>query len=63
MRERPDLATWWINEEETKRGDKGCSTFYDPKKSPSYRKLLNIVQNQGDLFDDGGGSMDCMCTD
>jgi len=63
MRERPDLATWWINEEETKRGDKGCSTFYDPKKRPSYRKLLNIVQNQGDLFDDGVGSMDCMCTD
>ena len=57
LRERPDLARWWA-EEETARG----ATFRNDR--PTYRRLLDMSQRQGDFgwrLDDN--TMPCMCTD
>jgi 3'-phosphoadenosine 5'-phosphosulfate sulfotransferase (PAPS reductase)/FAD synthetase len=52
MRERPDLAAWWI-EQERRTG----TTFRDD--NPSYANLTA----QGQLFEDGDSLTECYCHD
>ena len=71
MRKDPSKATWWIAQEQkkytvTKTGKpikQENNYFHNPKIRPTYKQLLTNVESQGDLFDDGVGSIDCMCTD
>lgn len=69
MRDRPDLAQWWIGEEEwaaatPKRPDvhDACGFRSD---TPSYSQLLSNVQHQPMLFPDEGSDLsdlgDCEC--
>lgn len=55
MRQRPDLAEWWI-EQETKLDSK----FRADQRG--YIQLLDISRTQKDFFDDGTG-VDCFCHD
>ena len=57
LRVRPDLVSWWAEQEEATSG-----TFR--KDRPAYRRMLTIVQNSPYLpgFDDEG-TMPCACTD
>lgn len=52
MRDRPDLAVWWIAQE-----DRISARFRND--CPSYRDLAA----QGDLFTDLGALAECYCTD
>ena len=71
MRKDPSKAAWWIAQEQKKYATTKTGKpikaennfFHDPGTRPPYIQLLNIVERQGDLFDDGVGSIDCMCTD
>jgi len=57
IRERPDLADWWIKkEEETK------NTFR--LDQPTYAQMKVVAQNQPTLFDDAiDESIPCFCGD
>ena len=52
VRDRPDLANWWAEQEERTGG-----TFRNDR--PSYRAMLA----QADLFHDTGDLIECYCTD
>ena len=52
VRDRPDLAEWWAEQEE-----RICGTFRSDR--PSYRAMLN----QQDLFEDTDDLIECYCTD
>jgi len=61
MRDRPDLAKWWLDQEAIPRGKGGGATFRADR--PSYAAMFDNVSRQGDFFDDGPGILDCMCTE
>jgi len=57
IRERPDLADWWIKAEEKK------GQFFR-RDSPSYATMKQAVQSQPTLFDDAiDESIPCFCGD
>jgi len=56
MRERPDLATWWIEQEATGK------LFRTPNDRPRYELLL-AEASQPRLYDDEEDEIDCACTD
>lgn len=67
MRQHPELAGWWIAQEERVRPKyPNGARFRDPDEAPSYVELLDQVQRQGDLIgdpDDDSGAIDCFCHD
>lgn len=62
LRDRPDLAAWWIAQEDVDGSDR---TFR--KDRPSYRRMLDVVQRSPLLpglgFDEEDGGLPCACTD
>jgi|GEM_PF-748990 len=56
MRDRPNLANWWIKQENL------INATFD-KDRPPYKDLLNMTINQGDFFTDNDEIVDCMCLD
>lgn len=56
MYDRPDLAAWWIEQENRMR-----SSFRPPDR-PSYRQLYETRRRQ-ESFDFDAADMDCNCTD
>lgn len=69
IRDRPDLAAWWIEmEADTPRRLRKLSkrTAVFRSDRPSYAEMLKNARDQGDMFRDAGGDdalADCMCTD
>ena len=66
IRERPDLAEWWIEEEakmseRTKQKYGGLSYF--AKDQPSYADMKLIASSQESLFDYDDDSIPCFCGD
>ena len=66
IRERPDLADWWIEEEakmseRTKQKYGGLSYF--AKDQPSYADMKLIASSQESLFDYDDESIPCFCGD
>lgn len=66
IRERPDLADWWIEQEEkmgerTKGKHKGLSYF--AKDQPSYSDMKLIASSQDSLFDFEDEGIPCFCGD
>ena len=62
IRERPDLADWWIEQESIERGAGAAGTFRNDQ--PSYSKMKMIATDQGSLFDfEDDDTVPCFCTD
>lgn len=65
IRARPDLAAWWIAQEERGLGKAGDGTFR--KDRPSYRRMLTIVQATPMLpgldIGEEDVALPCACTD
>ncbi len=59
MKERPEMANWWIKQEQ-KLGKDGNATFR--KDRPRYIEILDISKSQQDLFNDDD-QMTCFCHD
>ena len=59
LKERPEMADWWIKQEQ-KFGDSSGATFR--KDRPNYIKLLDISKTQQNLFGDDD-QMTCFCHD
>lgn len=62
LREHPELAGWWVSQEETDGSDR---TFR--KDRPTYRRMLDMVQRTPFLpgmdLNDDDGTLPCGCTD
>ncbi|CAO4196411.1 phosphoadenosine phosphosulfate reductase domain-containing protein [Methylorubrum extorquens] len=66
LRDRPELARWWIEQETRFDSTKRPGDFaYFRKDRPSYAEMLRLSQEQGDLltFEPEEESLDCACTD
>ncbi|WP_066923034.1 phosphoadenosine phosphosulfate reductase family protein [Methylobacterium sp. CCH5-D2] len=66
LRERPELAEWWIAQERRFESTKRPGDFaYFRKDRPSYAEMLRLSQDQGDLLtlSEEEESLDCACTD
>lgn len=66
LRDRPELARWWIEQETRFEITKLPGDFaYFRKDRPSYAEMLRLSQTQGDLLTDmpEEESLDCACTD
>lgn len=50
IRERPDLADWWIEQENNVFGKAGTGSFFRADQ-PSYAEMKIIATDQGSLFD------------
>lgn len=66
IRERPDLAEWWVDQEEkmaerTKGKYEGLSFF--AKDQPSYSDMKLIASSQDSLFDFDDDGIPCFCGD
>ena len=59
LKERPEMADWWIKQEQ-KFGKHSGATFR--KDRPSYIKLVEISKSQQNLFNDDD-QMTCFCHD
>ena len=60
IRERPDLADWWIGMEEMMTTSAGTAgTFRNDQ--PSYAEMKVIATDQPSLFDFGDDSFSCYC--
>ena len=65
MKDRPDLANWWIEAEAERIGVRNPSVAFFRKDRPRYAKLLELSQLPG-LFDGHEPdelSIACHCTD
>ncbi len=64
IRDRPDLAGWWIAREAEARPAKPSGAVFRIDR-PSYAAMSRDAERQGDLIAtlDHGGSLDCACTD
>ena len=64
IRERPDLADWWIKQEEQLSAAVGKGAFFR-KDSPSYRMMQTIALEQSTIFDEifTDESISCFCGD
>lgn len=68
MRVRPDLATWWIEQEAIAATRPSVAPrsarFVDPSTTPGYAALLKRAQTQGELFAPASDELvDCNCTE
>lgn len=70
IREFPDRAEWWAQQEETFRTYKTTGEPVMPQMRrfrvdrPTYRELIETAQNQGDMFDEyDDNGQPCMCHD
>ncbi|ARO53793.1 hypothetical protein B2G69_06250 [Methylorubrum zatmanii] len=67
LRDRPDLARGWIEQETRFDSTKRPGDFaYFRKDRSSYAEMLRLSQSQGDLLTftpEGEESLDCACTD
>lgn len=64
MRDRPDLAQWWIEQESLPFGERADARFRHDR--PSYLQMLDSVQRQPmlpGLDEDDDGTLPCACTD
>lgn len=64
MRDKPHLATWWIEQESTARNSaKEGATFR--KDRPSYAQMLKQSQDQPDMLspEENESMIDCFCSD
>ncbi len=60
VRDRPDLATWWIQQEQGLEGVRGGAGRWFRKDQPSYASMVS----QGDLFTELDDDLiECACTD
>ena len=59
LKERPEMADWWIKQEQ-KFGEHAGATFR--KDRPNYIKLVDISKSQQNLFNDDD-QMTCFCHD
>ena len=64
IRDRPELATWWIAREAEARPAKPSGARFRNDR-PGYASMWSDAERQGDLIEylDHGGSHDCACTD
>jgi 3'-phosphoadenosine 5'-phosphosulfate sulfotransferase (PAPS reductase)/FAD synthetase len=64
IRERPELADWWIKQEESLSSKVGKGAFFR-KDSPSYRAMQTIALEQSTIFDEifTDESISCFCGD
>ena len=62
IRERPDLADWWIEQEESLSSDKGRGAFFRAD-TPSYKTMKTIALEQTNIFDFTDESISCFCGD
>ena len=63
IRERPDLARWWIEAEAKARASKPSGAVFRSDR-PKYAKILELSQIQGDFFAGADNSTQpCMCHD
>lgn len=62
IRQRPDLATWWI-ELELELSDVVGKGAYFRVDQPSYQDMLRISNDQGDMFAGMDESIPCFCGD
>jgi len=64
IRERPDLADWWIEQEASLSKQVGSAAYFRADQ-PSYATMKMIATDQGNLFDkfDDDDSMSCFCGD
>jgi len=64
--EKPERATWWIEEEnwaQTIVHDKSSNGIYFRPNAPSYAQLLKFSQEQRDMFDPNEEAIACFCGD
>ena len=64
IRERPELADWWIEQEESLNKKVGNGAFFR-KDTPSYRVMQTIALEQSTIFDNifTDESISCFCGD
>ena len=64
IREKPELADWWIEQEEQLSAAVGKGAFFR-KDSPSYRMMQTIALEQSNIFDEifTDESISCFCGD
>ena len=64
IRERPELADWWIEQEESLNKKVGDGAFFR-KDTPSYRVMQTIALEQSTIFDNifTDESISCFCGD
>lgn len=62
IRERPDLADWWIEQEESLSADKGKGAFFRADR-PSYKTMKRIALDQTTIFDFTDETISCFCGD
>ena len=63
MRDRPELAQWWIKAEAEARASKPMGAFFR-KDRPSYAAMLDAVQRQSNFdFGEADAMADCFCGD
>jgi len=66
IRERPDLAEWWIDQEAYVKANTGedCTAAHFRIHEPDYSEMKMIATDQGQLFDFGDDeSIPCYCGD
>ena len=64
IRDRPELADWWVAREAEARPSKPSGALFRIDR-PGYAAMRRDAERQGDLIShlDHGGSFDCTCTD
>ena len=64
IRERPELADWWIEQEESLSEAAGKPIFFD-NRTPSYKTMKSIALEQTSIFDDvfSNETIPCFCGD
>ena len=63
IRARPDLADWWIDQEEKLSNEVGKGAYFRADQ-PSYAQMKEIALTQPDMFDDAiDESIPCFCGD
>jgi len=64
IRDRPELAEWWIDIESTPRNSNPDGATFRSDR-PRYSRMLEMAKSQGDLFSSttDDSTIPCMCTD
>lgn len=62
MEQRPDLADWWIEQEESLSAEVGKGAFFR-SDSPSYRQMLVSTKDQESFDFDDMDTIPCFCSD
>ena len=64
IRDKPEMADWWIEQEESLSKEAGMPVFFD-NKTPSYATMKKIALEQTSIFDDSfsNETISCFCGD